>query len=144
MEGKAPITTPQGGYCSNCYQDEIPLPRKGTVEGFTFAMVEYQSDTETYTYNEKGIMRGSKASEGVVWEPPEVIEKLHPSSLEDFNHNVTPMSIFINLYRLGVDLRGFVVDGELRIPDNAIPTAREVIRQNSEYRPRHTFNTTML
>lgn len=144
VRGKFPVIAQQESYCLTCYTDSIPLPREGTREGFTFEVLQYHPNDEVYTFDEKRVMRYSGESEGIQWSPPNVYETLFPFEISELDFDITPMSTFIVAYNQGVDLRGFVTDGVLKIPDSALPVAQEILRQNVERRPKFSFDADSL
>ncbi|NGM69068.1 hypothetical protein G6M89_08600 [Natronolimnobius sp. AArcel1] len=144
VEGKLPTMAQQESYCLTCYNDRIPLPRKGTKEGFSFEVLHHDKENGVYRFEEKGVMRFSKEDEGIEWHPPDVIETIFPFTVNELEYETTPMSAYLAALKHGIDLRGYVKDGELQIPDSAVPTAREIAKQNSEYSSRYSFDSDML
>ncbi|WP_147302761.1 hypothetical protein [Haloferax sp. Atlit-19N] len=136
--GEIPFISPQGMYCLNCYENEIPIPKKGVIEGFIFETITFDEETETYSTNRRKILRGSSSSEGIDWDPVQVVDRLFPAPAELILKDATPFSVFTLLYRAGIDLRGFVREGQLEIPDSAAKKARLIIDKLMEQN--HSFN----
>jgi len=110
-----PEVTPQEMYCLDCYPNEIPVPHLGTNEGFSLISMREEEDG-SYTYDEIRILKGSSKNQGVEWSVLDVIREYHMTRLEDFPYTVTPMYGYILFRRSGIDLSGFISEGELKIP----------------------------
>lgn len=134
-DGPIPVIAPHGMYCLDCYEDEIPLPKQGVNEGFLFETVRYDPRDEVYTVETGEIMRGSSASQGIDWDPVSVFEMFHPAPAEAALKDGTPFSVYVLLFRSGVDLKGFVRDGELDIPKQAEEKARLIISESIKHHP---------
>lgn len=128
-DGKLPFIAPQGMYCLNCYEDEIPLPMKGVTEGFIFGTITYNEDAMTYSVDRNRIMRGSRSTEGIDWDPIDITNRLFPAPAEIVLENATPYSVFSLFYRAGIDLRGFISENVLEIPEPAAEKSKLTIQE---------------
>jgi hypothetical protein len=126
-EEQLPRVTPHELYCLHCYTDEVPLPHLGTNEGFCFVVIEQGSEEGSSSYSEKGIIRGSAAENGVNWDPAAILDEFNPPPIEALNVVVTPAYAFNIMYRLGIDLRGFVQDGGLVIAESEREHIKEIV-----------------
>ena len=142
IKGKMPVMATQEGYCLTCYTDEIPLPRKATNEAFLLQKIE--SADGGYQYTGDRILRGSPESEGIVWEPTDVVDKFFPYDADDMSVEATPMSVYLQCFKAGIDLTGYVKDGELVIPEHAVHLARGIIKENITRHPNVTYSTDLL
>lgn len=136
-DGKIPVVIPQGMYCLDCYEDEIPIPMKGVTEGFIFDTITYDERNGTYSVLRRKILRGSPSYEGIEWDPFEVTDRIFRAPADAILKDATPYSIFTLFYRSGIDLRGFVKDGKMKIPDEAAEKSKLLI----EHRLRHHRHT---
>jgi len=111
---KLPTVMPHEAYCLDCYTDEIPLPRKGTTEGFAFETIKKNDDV--YIYEEKCVAKSSKRNEGVEWNPKQLVDEfIGEVPINDYPM-ITPYWTYLAFYRSGVDLRTFVRDNQVEIP----------------------------
>lgn len=129
QEIKTDYVYPHELYCPDCYPGEIPVPHLGTNEGFSLVELEQVGDDEYY-FSEIGAVVGSPKNQGVEWDPPDLIEEFH-MAVSKYNIVVTPMHTFSLFLRLGIDLRSFIADDHIHIPESTreqiktlIPIAR--------------------
>lgn len=143
-EGDLPNIVPQGMYCWNCYPRDIPLPHLGTNEGFLFVINEYETESDEYSYEKKEVIKGSPRTRGIEWTPIELVEDLYPAPRGMIQHNITPLSVFFTFERLGIDLRGFVKDNELFIPEAEIEKIELILESNTKHQPHSIWSPEML
>jgi len=121
-------------YCLNCFNNEVPLPHLGTNEGFYLVLMESHPDNGDLAYEKIELVQGSPAKEGVDWKPLELIDQYSPTPIEMVNYAITPAHVFNIFYRQGVDLRGFVEEGEIQIPDSISNHLEQLTRVTLQHR----------
>lgn len=110
-----PEVTPQEIYCLDCYPGEIPVPHLGTNEGFSLISMK-ETEEGLYTYDELRIVEGSSKNQGVRWNVLDIVKEYHKTAVHDFPYTITPMYGYILFRKSGIDLSGFITEGEFRIP----------------------------
>lgn len=111
-----PEVIPQEIYCLDCYPDEIPMPHLGTNEGFSLISMREAEEEGLYSYDEIRILKGSSKNQGFEWNVLETLKQYHKTAVHDFPYTITPMYGYILFRKSGIDLRGFVIENELKIP----------------------------
>lgn len=125
---RLPQVAPQGIYCLNCYPDGIPIPHKGTNEGWVHATMEHKSEAGVYSQDYKKIVKGSPKSAGFTWNPVKLLQQYHIAPVEAFKFHITPIYVFMLFRRSGLDLRGFINDNRFEIPDSKTDYIAELVR----------------
>jgi len=127
-----PIPTPQELYCFDCYPNEIPIPHIESTEGFT--IVEFTSDSSknNLVYEEIGILNINYKNDGVDWDPVKIMDDHQFLPVEEVRFQITPMQVFSYFRKLGIDLRGFVKNNKLTIPDEKINDIESLIQLRLE------------
>lgn len=128
QELRFPHPIPQELYCFDCYPDEIPIPHSESTEGFSIVEFTSDSDEDKSEYMEVGILNISHKNNGIDWDPIKIMNKYQLLPLEEIEYRITPMQVFSYFRKLGIDLRGFVIDDRLDIPEEKADNLRALIQ----------------
>lgn len=130
---------PREIYCRNCNRGEVPLPHQTSNEACCLVQIEFYTGSRVYSYDWIEIVDGSNSESGIIWNPDELVEQFMPYPIEVSSEVTTPASVFNLFFAQGVDLRGFIKDGRIQIPDEVHENVECLLRATRDTKESRGF-----